>query len=325
MRGKITIEEHFSLEAVLDAGAQFVGQSLDWSEVRRRMLDMGDLRLKDMDRHGIELAILSFMPGVQEMLDTVEAVSAARTANDALAEGVARHPDRFAGFATLPLQDPGAAIAELTRCVKELGFKGAMVNGYSQREVEDSALYYDLPEYRPFWAAIAELGVPFYLHPRMPPATRAQAYEGHRWLITAAWGFAVETSVHALRLIGSGLFDEYPDLRIVIGHLGERIPFDMWRLDHRLRKSPRGYPLDKPMSAYLRDNFFLTTSGNFSDNALTCAIAEMGVERIMFSVDYPLEETIDAVSWFDNLEMAEEDLRRIGRTNAVELFGLDLD
>ncbi|MDP6172928.1 MAG: amidohydrolase family protein, partial [Rhodospirillales bacterium] len=142
IQGKIAIEEHFTLEAALDKGAQFIGQSVDWSDVRRRMLDVGELRLADMDRHGFELAILSFMPGVQEMLDTVEAVSAARTANDALAEGVARHPDRFAGFATLPLQDPGAAIAELTRCVKELGFKGAMVNGYSQREVEDSALYY---------------------------------------------------------------------------------------------------------------------------------------------------------------------------------------
>ena len=324
IQGKIAIEEHFALEAALDKGAQFIGQSVDWSDVRRRMLDVGELRLADMDRHGFELAILSFMPGVQEMIELQEAKSAARQANDALAGHISRHPDRFAGFATLPMQNPEAAILELQRCVRELGFKGAMVNGYTQREVEDSAVYYDLPEYRPFWAEVAELDVPLYLHPRTPPAARAQAYEGHRWLISAAWGFAVETSVHALRLIGSGLFDEFPNLNIILGHLGERIPFDMWRLDHRLRKSPRGYSLEKEMSGYLRSNFHLTTSGNFSDNALRCAISEMGVERIMLSVDYPLEETIDAVSCFDGTELEEADRHRMGRTNAMELFKLNL-
>ena len=154
--------------------------------------------------------------------------------------------------------------------------------------------------------------------------TRAQAYDGHPWIASAAWGFAAETSIHVLRLIGSGLFDEFPGLQIVLGHLGERIPYDMWRLDHRIHKSPRGYPLDKPMSAYLRANFHMTTSGNFSDNALACALAEMGAERLLFSVDYPLEDTDEAAHWFDNTELAEADRRKIGRTNAAALFKLDL-
>ncbi|MDP6429206.1 MAG: amidohydrolase family protein [Rhodospirillales bacterium] len=325
MQGKIAIEEHFTLEESLNENVQFVGQSVNWSDVQRRLLDIGNLRLAEMDRHGIELAILSFMPGVQEMLDAQEAATAARQANDALAEGISRHPDRFAGFATLPMQDAEAAIIELSRCVKELGFKGAIVNGYTQRQVADFAIYYDVPEYRPFWAAMQGLDVPLYLHPRTAIQARAQAYEGHPWLISAAWGFAVETSVHALRLIGSGLFDEFPGQQVILGHLGERIPYDMWRLDHRLGKSPRGYPLEKPMSEYLRANFHLTTSGNFSDNALRCAIGEMGAERIMFSVDYPLEDTVDAASWFDGTEMAEEDRIRIGRANAIQLFKLDLN
>jgi len=324
MLGKIAIEEHFTLADSLNDEVQFVGKSVKWSEVQRRLLDWDDLRLADMDRHGIELAILSFMPGVQEMLDPQEAEVVARRANDALAGEIARHPDRFAGFAALPMQDPEAAALELTRCIKDLGFKGAMVHGFTQRQVANSAIYYDVPEYRPFWAAVQELEAPFYLHPRTAIAARAQAYEGHPWLTSAAWGFAVETSIHALRLIGAGLFDEFPRLQIILGHLGERIPYDMWRLDHRLRKSPRGYPLKKAMSEYLRANFHLTTSGNFSQSAMRCAIEEMGVERIMFSVDYPFEDTVDAVSWFDGTEMAEQDRIRVGRTNAIELFKLDL-
>ena len=214
--------------------------------------------------------------------------------------------------------------AELTRCVKEFGFKGALVNGFTQKDVEDSAIYYDIPEYRPFWATVEELGVPFYLHPRTQIPSRSQSYEGHPWIVSAAWGFARETSIHAIRLIGSCLFDEYPRLQIVLGHLGERIPYDMWRLDHRIRKSPQGYACKKQMSAYLRENFHLTTSGNFHDATFHCAIAEMGLERIMFSVDYPFEDTVDAASWYDNTEMPDADRLQIGRTNAIKLFKLDM-
>jgi 2,3-dihydroxybenzoate decarboxylase len=166
--------------------------------------------------------------------------------------------------------------------------------------------------------------VPFYLHPRTQIAARMQPYEGHPWLISAAWGFARETSIHALRLIGSGLFDDHPGLQIVMGHLGERIPFDMWRIDHRLRKIPNGFPCKKEMGDYLRENFHFTTAGNFHDPTLDLVIAEMGVGHVLFSVDYPFEDTVDAASWFDNNNLSDADRARIGRQNAIDLFKLEL-
>lgn len=326
MQGKIALEEHFAIADTAAGPKQFAGDGDDaWADLRRRLLDIHDLRLAEMDRHGIELAILSLnAPALQTITDAGVAVAVARKANDALAEEIARRPDRFAGFAALPMQDPDAAGEELVRCVKQLGFKGAFVNGFSETAAPPSAIYYDVAEYRPFWACVQELDVPFYLHPRTPLATHTQAYDGHPWLSSAAWAFAAETSIHALRLIGSGLFDEFPRLQIVLGHLGEHIPYDMWRIDHRIEKLPTGYPAKKPMSAYLRANFHLTTSGNFNDTTLRCAIAEMGVERILFSVDYPFETNEDAASWFDDTELPEPDRARIGRSNAIELFKLDL-
>ncbi len=247
-----------------------------------------------------------------------------RKANDLMAEEVAKRPDRFAGFAALPTQDPDEAIIELERCVKDLGFVGALVNGFSQKEAEDSAVYYDIPEYRPFWAAVEKLGVPFYLHPRLQIQTRALFYEGHPWLHAPAWDFATQTSVHTLRLICSGLFDEFPNLQLVLGHLGERIPFDLWRVDNLMKKIPNQFLAKHPVGHYFRNNVHLTTSGQFHDSAFHCCIAEDGVERLMFSIDYPFEEMEDGAVWFDNTELSDADRLKIGRQNAIDLFGLDL-
>ena len=324
MQGKIALEEHFAYEKPDREAAERLRHAEAWAETERRLVDIHELRLRDMDQHGIEYAILSLTaPAVQSILDVKEAIQAARKYNDFLAEEVARRPDRFGGFAALPMQDPDAAAAELSRCVKELGFPGALVNGFTQREVPDSTIYYDIPEYRPFWACVEELGVPFYLHPRTAVRERAQAYEGHPWLYSSAWGFAVETSIHVLRLIGSCLFDEYPGLQLVIGHLGERIPYDMWRIDHRIETVPTDYPAKKPISAYMRSNVHITTSGNFSDSALQCAIAEMGMDRIMFAVDYPMEVMAGGTSWFDQTRLlSDQDRIKVGRNNAIELFKL---
>jgi gamma-resorcylate decarboxylase len=326
MKGKIAFEEHIAIHETLEQTRSFAGESGQWDDFTRRILDIGDERLEGMDRNGIELAILSLnAPGIQAILDTQQAIEVARKGNERLAEAVARHPDRYRALAALPMQDPDAAAAELTRCVKELGFKGAMVNGFTQKDVPDSALYYDLPQYRPFWATVAELDVPFYLHPRMQIPSRAQNYEGHPWLMSAPWGFAVETSIHSLRLCGSGLFDEFPNLRIVIGHLGENIPFGLWRIDARMRFSPRGYRGKRPLGDYFRAHFHLTTSGNFNDPAFRCTLDVMGKERVYFSADYPFEAMEDAADWYDNTAvLSEEDRLQIGRANAIKLFDLDL-
>ena len=222
------------------------------------------------------------------------------------------------------MQDPEAAARELARCVGELGFKGAMVNGFTQKDVPDKVIYYDAPEYRPFWAVVEDLDVPFYLHTRTTVAARARAYEGHPWLFAPAWDFAAEASVHALRLICSGLFDEFPRLKLVLGHLGERIPYDIWRIDNLMGKAPLKHPARKPVGDYLRTNFHLTTSGQFHDPTFQCAIAEMGVDRILFAIDYPFEFSEDAATWFDGTALSHGDRDKIGRANAIRLFNLDL-
>ncbi len=327
MKGKIVFEEHFATSDTLENTRSFAGDSGKWEEFERQILDLDDERLELMDKNGIEFAILSNnAPGVQAILKTDEAILAAQKANDVLAEAVNKYSNRYAGFAALPMQDPDAASEELTRCVKEMGFKGAMVNGFTQKDVADSAIYYDIPEYRPFWDTVSKLDVPFYLHPRMQLPSRAPIYDGHPWLKSAPWGFAVETSIHSLRMCGSGMFDDYPNLKIFIGHLGEHIPYDLWRIDARMRFSRRDYRGKRPLGEYFLDNFMITTSGNFSDPAFRCALEVVGVERMFFSADYPFETMEDACEWFDSTTViSEEDRVKIGRTNAIEYFNLDLE
>ena len=325
MEGKIAFEEHMAIEETLDQLLPFAGDSGQWSNFARRIIDLGEERLGEMDKNGIELAILSLnSPGVQAVLDTQAAVRIAHSSNDRMAEAVSRHPRRFAALAALPMQDSDAASAELTRCVTEMGFKGAMLNGFTQRETPETAIYYDAPEYRPFWATVSELNVPIYLHPRMQLNSRAQNYEGHPWLMSAPWGFAVETSIHALRLCGSGLFDEHPNLRIVLGHLGENIPYGLDRMDARMRFSPRGYRGKRLLGEYFRDHFHITISGNFSDAPFRCALEVMGAGRLYFSTDYPFETMDDATEWFDGTSVIDATAKQqIGRENAIRLFNLD--
>ena len=323
MQGKIALEEHFAIPATL-ADSQVFGAHV-WDELGPRLTDFQDKRLRLMDAAGVEIMIASLnAPAVQAIWDVPRAVRVAHEANDVLAAEIAKRPDRFRGFAALPMQDPEAAAQELTRCVAELGFVGALVNGFSQAGQADSALYYDLPQYRPFWATVAALDVPFYLHPRNPLPGAIPAYEGHNWLMGPNWAFHAETAVHALRLIGSGLFDEYPTLQIILGHLGEGIPAYLWRIDHRndWMKARHKYAAKKWVADYIRENFVLTTSGNFSTSALNQAIAEVGVERVLWSADYPFETMNDAAEWIDAAPISEADRAMIARTNALTLFRL---
>jgi predicted TIM-barrel fold metal-dependent hydrolase len=324
MEGKIAFEEHFAIEETLEQTRAFAGDSARLDDFMRQIQDLGPERLDHMDATGIELAILSLnAPGVQRILDADEAKAVARKANERMAEAVAAHPDRYAALAALPMHDPDAAASELSRCVRELGFKGAMVNGFQQVGDPDDVRYYDRPEYASFWATVADLDVPFYLHPRMQIPSRAQNYDGHPWLMSAPWGFAVETSIHALRLCGSGIFDEHQNLRICLGHLGENIPFGLWRLDARMRFSPRGYRGRKPLGDYFREHFHITTSGNFNDPAFRCTLDVIDHAKVYFSADYPFETMEDAADWFDATEVVSaEEKRAIGRDNAIKLFRL---
>ena len=318
MQGKIVIEEHFAIPET--NGVKNRVASPYWDGLNAKLLDFENMRLDEMDKGGIELAIVSLnAPAVQGVDSPKEAVDVARRANDALAEQVRRRPERFQGFAALPLQDPDAAAREFQRCVRDLGFKGALVNGYSNGPDGKTGLYYDAPMYRPFWAEVEKLGVPFYLHPRDPPPS--DRYAGIPWLVGSAWSFAEETSLHALRLLSGGLFDEHPKLQLILGHLGERIPYDIWRLEHRLKYRP-DCPAKKPLSQYLRENVWLTTSGHFRTQTLIDAMLEIGSDHILFSADWPFENIDHAAQWFDTCSISELDRHKIGRTNAMQLFGL---
>ena len=221
MQGKIGLEEHFAIPETLQDSAGFVPGDY-WKELSLRLLDIHERRLREMDENGMEMMILSLnAPAVQAIPDTKKAVEIAVRANDFLAEQVARRPDRFQAFAALPMQDPDLATRELERCMQDLGFRGALVNGFSQVGTPENVVYYDAPQYGDFWAAVERLDAPFYLHPRNPIASWAQIYQGHPWLMGPTWAFAQETAVHALRLMASGLFDRHPGLRIIRGHLGE--------------------------------------------------------------------------------------------------------
>jgi predicted TIM-barrel fold metal-dependent hydrolase len=325
MQGKIALEEHFATETTL--GDSKVFGSHVWDKLGPRLVDIQDMRLAEMDKHGVAMMILSLnAPAVQAIHDVKRAVAVAKEANDVLAAEIGKRPDRFAGFAALPMQDPDAAATELTRCVKEFGFVGALVNGFSQIGTPDNATYYDLPQYRSFWRAVEELDVPFYLHPRNPLPNTTQSYEGHNWLLGPNWAFHAETAVHALRLIGSGLFDECPKLKIVLGHTGEGIPIYLWRIDGRngWMGAPHNYPAKHGVGHYFRKHFYLTTSGNYSTPALANAITEMGADRVMFSIDWPFEAVDEAAQWFDKAEISEADRKKVGRDNAVNLFKLKL-
>ncbi len=325
MQGKIGLEEHFALPETLEDSKGFLGEAV-WPELKRRLLDIQDYRLREMDQNGMHMMLLSLnAPAVQGIADARKALDLARRANDFLAEEVRKRPERFQGLAALPMQDAEAAGRELRRCVRELGFRGALVNGFSQIGDPDSMVYLDDARYRGFWSECEKLDVPFYLHPRNPLPSAAQIYAGHPWLLGPTWAFAQETAVHALRLMASGLFDAHPRLQIVLGHMGEGLPFGLWRCDNRnaWTGQPPRYPAKRKFADYFRQNFHVTTAGNLSTPALIATLLEVGADRVLFSTDWPFENIDHAARWFDQLPISEDDRRKIGRLNAARLFKLD--
>ena len=324
MDGKIGLEEHFAIDDTIQDSAGFFPDDI-WVELRGRLFDLHDKRLRLMDQHGMAMMILSLnAPAVQAIPDVKRANEIARKANDYLAEQVRKRPDRFQALAALPMQDPELAAKELQRCVKDLGMVGALVNGFSQIGNADTIAYLDEKQYWPFWGVVDQLDVPFYLHPRNPLPAHSRIYQGANWLMGPVWAFGQETAVHSLRLMGSGLFDQYPKLQIVIGHMGEGLPFSMWRVDNCNAWVPNRnkYPAKKKIADYFQANFHITVSGNFHTPALLNTMMVVGADRILFSTDWPFENIDHAAIWFDDATISEEDRLKIGRTNALKLFKL---
>lgn len=329
---KIALEEHFAHPAGtnqgtdgkmdLDAQAASEGLDADWFRiVWDRLNDFDSTRIEAMDEGGIDVAILSLTcPGIQAITDAGVAQDAARQVNDALAQQVAAHPDRFKGFASLSFHDIKEAVRELERCVTQLEFKGVLVNGYSQIGSTEDIAYLDEEHFLPFWEKVSDLNVPVYLHPRT--SLNQRMYRGHTQLLGATWGFAPETATHALRMVYSGLFDRFPKLNVILGHMGEMLPFFAWRIQHCFEYNPFDKQVEKRLQDYLCENFYITTSGNFSVQALTCALLTIGSDRILFSCDYPYEMMEEATNFMETCPIAEGDRRKIAHGNARQLFSL---
>lgn len=318
---KIALEEHFmapGFERHSKAFLQYIDPAV-YADLSRRLADFDELRLAEMDRAGIDMTILSQTgPGVQGETSVATATAGAKENNDFLARQVARHPTRYAGFAAVPMQDPKAAADELERAVTQLGFKGALVNGHTH------GVYYDDPAYDLFWERMQALDVPLYLHPIDLPAIPA-SFTGHPELQGAAWGWGVETATHALRLLFGGVFDRFPRLKLILGHMGEGLPFQRWRFDSRFAAYPHGVTLRRAPSEYIGSNIVITTSGVCSPATLAGAVAELGAEAVMFSVDYPYESTAVAAEFIEAAPLDERTRALVCHGNAERLFKLNVD
>jgi len=315
---KIALEEHFILPEFID----YLDKAMPKVPAAGRaalitaMLDFDDERLAAMDAAGVDISVLSISgPGVQGEADTAVAITMARLANDYLAEKIALHPDRYAGFAHLPMQDATAAADELERCINELGFVGSMVNG------QTNGVYLDDPGYDVFWERMQALDVPLYLHPG-DSYVLPYVLEGAPELVKPTWEWNIETSSHFLRLVFAGVFDRFPRLKIILGHMGETLPYVLWRLDSRAALIEGKRPLVLPPSAYLKRNLYVTTSGQCDDVPLLAAIAGIGADHVLFSVDYPYEDSAVAGAFLDNAAIDEATRKKVARGNAMALMRL---
>jgi 5-carboxyvanillate decarboxylase len=289
--------------------------------VAARLEDLGQRRIDDMDATGIAMQILSLTaPGVQ-IFDAATAVSLARAANDELAAAIAARPTRYTGLAAIAPQNPAAAAKELERAVRSLGLKGAIVNSHTHGE------YLDDPKFWDIFAAAEALDVPIYIHPTSPPNSMIQPFM-ERGLDGAVFGFAVETGLHALRIVVSGAFDRFPNLRIVLGHLGEGLPYWLFRIDfmhgsavraNRYASQPK---LQRKASDYLRENFYYTTSGMAWTPPIRYVQDVMGVDRVLYAMDYPYQFVPEEVTVTDELPIDRSDLQAFYQTNAERVFKL---
>lgn len=285
--------------------------------VGRRLPDFTGWRLPEMDNAGVDVQVLSHtVPGVQQDMEAWRAVEAARAANDYLAEVIDEHPGRFVGLAALPLQDPGAAAVELTRAVRQLGMRGALVNDYL------GGHFLDEPQYDELWAAIASLQVPLYLHPGVPATEKWAVLDGYPILAEAMWGWAATTGGHAMRIVCGGVFDRHPDATLILGHMGEFLPFQLSRFDSRYGTFQLDRPLLRKPSQYFGSNVLITTSGVFEPAVLRAAIDILGADAVMFAVDYPWEASRDAVELIRRTPMTDAERHQVAHGNAERILKL---
>jgi 5-carboxyvanillate decarboxylase len=343
---KIAIEEHFHTEEyvkylysrkdwprrelVEEGGKRFVRDW--WSSTNFRLLDpdrpnpltdLAEGRLKRMDEADIDMQVLSIsFPGV-EMFDASDGTAMARSINDELSRVVTRYPERFAGFAAIAPQEPDAAADELERAVIKLGLKGAVVNGHIRGE------YLDDRKYWPIFEQAEKLDVPIYIHPKMPSPDMIKPYLTYPGLASALLGFAAEASLHAMRLILSGVFDKYPGLKIILGHLGEALPFWLWRMDSRFleeKKDPASAAFYKDFGKSpahcFKNNFYVTTSGMYWQPVLQFVCSVLGTDKVLFATDYPYESSREAVRVIESLPLRDTDKKKICYLNAQRLLRL---
>lgn len=290
----------------------------------QRDLDILDKRLQDMEEAGIDMQVMSLFLGMGPgTTNAVEAVSLIKTTNDTLAEVVAKYPDKFAGYTTLALEDPEASAIELERAVTQLGLKGPLIF------VGQGGVYVDEERNWPIFETAARLDVPVYLHPGMLLPDMREPYMTYPILSMAMWGFAAVTGLHAMRLMCSGIFDKYPDLRIILGHMGEGIPFWMWRMDKHYEtdmpiagKDLPGSRLQKKPSQYFLENYYITTSGMYWPPVLQFVNSVVGPDRILFAADYPPESALEASRFIEDAPLDPEDKEKICHLNAERIFRL---
>ena len=334
---RIATEEAFATREMLDHYRKLINEGIDdpgfhslWGFyaisdaprcrfIRDHLVDLGEKRLAHMDAAGVDKAVISLTaPGVQVMTRD-DAVAFSVDANDQLAEACARYPDRFVGLAAAAPQDPQHAAKEIERGITKLGLKGVIVNSHIQDE------YMDNRKFWPVFEAAEALDVPIYLHPTSPSRHMIQPFL-EAGLDGAIFGFAVETGLHLLRIITQGVFDQYPNLKIVVGHLGEALPFWLFRLDYMHEASVRSgryeclKPLKRKVSDYLRDNVYVTTSGMGWEPAITFCQQVLGVDNVMYAMDYPYQYNVAEVVAQDAMQIAPSDKKKFYQTNAERVF-----